>query len=257
MKPLGKHQRYITTLVLTGFVLVGCATQPAFRAPSQYQTRVGGVKTVALMPPHVTVYQLTAGGVTEKMDEWSATAREHLTQALQTHITSAPGIRLTSLPTVTTAALPSQPATWTELDATQALYRVVSTSIAWHAYTGTPNTFPHKVSNFDYTLGPQVSMFAQQAQAEALLFVDAIDHVHTAGRQALTALGVIVGLAVGAYVGPQGGGTAVRVALVDGRSGDILWFNTYSAGSGYDLRTAESCTNIVQAALKGFPLKRE
>jgi hypothetical protein len=191
------------------------------------------------------------------MDEWSATARAHLTHALQTHITSAPGVRLTSLPTVTTPSAPSQPATWTVLDETQALYRAVGTSIAWHAYTGTPNTFPHKVSDFDYTLGPQVSVFAEQAQAEALLFVDAIDHVHTAGRQALTALGVIVGLAAGVYVVPQGGGTVIRVALVDGRSGDILWFNTYSAGSGYDLRTAESCTNIVQAALKGFPLKQE
>ena len=71
-------------MLLIGILVIGCAT-PAFRAPPQFQDRVGRLNTVAMIPPNVKVYSLSAGGVKEEIDEWSATVRENVIQAFETH----------------------------------------------------------------------------------------------------------------------------------------------------------------------------
>lgn len=95
--------------------------------------------------------------------------------------------------------------------------------------------------------------------ADALLFLDAQDHVWTAGRQALQALGIILGIGAGVATGivaiPQmSGGTAVRAALVDSGTGDILWINAVGSGAGKDLRDPGSAREMVSELFKDFPM---
>jgi hypothetical protein len=53
---------------------------------------------------------------------------------------------------------------------------------------------------------------------------------------------------------PQlGGGTNLRAALVDSRTGDIFWINTVGAGAGTDLRDAASAKSMVSELFKDFP----
>ena len=238
-------------LLLVGFLVIGCAT-PAFRAPPQFQTRVGRLNTVAMIPPTVKVYSLSAGAVKEEIDEWSSTARENMRHAVEALLTTHADFVVTPFkPAATLPPLSAVPP-WSDLDDTKALYKVVSASIFLHTYRQ-DQTFPQKVEAFDYTLGPQVRALADQAQADALLFVDAIDHISTGGRQALMALGILAGLATGVFVTPGGGGTVISVALVEGQSGDILWYNILGAGGAYDLRNPQSCAQLVQALLRDFP----
>ena len=69
----------------------------------------------------------------------------------------------------------------------------------------------------------------------------------------LIALGILAGVATGVFVALGGGGTIVSVALVDGQSGDILWYNIQGSGAAYDLRDPQSCAQLVQLLLKEFP----
>ena len=65
-----KQRAVPLTLVLALGLLAGCAIAP-YRAHPQFEERSRTIKTVALLPPDVKVYRLTAGGVRELMDEWS------------------------------------------------------------------------------------------------------------------------------------------------------------------------------------------
>jgi hypothetical protein len=190
--------------------------------------------------------------VTEEIKEWSTAACQNLTQALQTDLATRALFAVHLWQPETTPPADRPATTETDLDDIQALYRAVSASIVQHTYVP-DHTFQHKVEAFDYTLGPQVQTLAAQAQAEALIFVEAVDYVATAGRQALTALGILAGVATGVFVVPSGGGTEIRMALVEGRTGDLLWYKRHGVGSGYDLRDAESCHQLVQVLLQDFP----
>ena len=143
--------------------------------------------------------------------------------------------------------------------------------ILLHTY---PNTnvrghfFEEKVQNFDYSLGTEVGGLVKGA--DALLFLDAQDHVWTAGRQALQALGVILSVGAGIATGVRNpalaaritaliipvpvmsGGTVVRAALVDSRTGDILWINAMGSGAGTDLRDPASARAMVSELFKDF-----
>ena len=63
-------------------LLAGCAPATYLTHP-QFEERARLIKTVALMPPDMKLYRLTAGGVTELMDEWSEQGRRNAGSALQ------------------------------------------------------------------------------------------------------------------------------------------------------------------------------
>jgi hypothetical protein len=146
------------------------------------------------------------------------------------------------------------------LEETRALYSAVSAMVMLHTYPNPnfPNhLFEEKQKNFDYSLGIEVSDLSREA--EALLFLDAEDHIWTGGRKALQALGVILGLGAGVATGvvviPRlGGGTGLRAALIDSHTGDILWINAVSAGAGTDLRDTASAKEMVSQLFKDFPV---
>ena len=49
------------------------------------------------------------------------------------------------------------------------------------------------------------------------------------------------------------GGTVVRAALIDSRTGDILWINVVGSGAGKDLREPASAREMVGQLFKDFP----
>jgi hypothetical protein len=252
MLPRAGPTLFFPFMLLIGFVAMGCVAPP-FRAPPQFQARVERLTAVAVIPPDVKMYSLTAGGVREEMDEWSGLARENLIRAFASYLPRNAELTFTLLKA--DGGLPplrAQP-TWTELDDTKALYKAVSTSILLHTYDQTGHLFPQKLRSFDYSLGPQVRGLADQANADALLFIEAMDHVSTGGRKALMVAGILMGAATGVYVGPSAGATTLSAALVDGQTGDILWYNVVASGGGHDLRNPASCAALVQQLLKDLP----
>ena len=68
-------------------LLSGCATTP-YRANPQFEDRLRTGLTVALVPPDVKVYQITAGEVREQVDEWSETVRKNVLAAINERLTN-------------------------------------------------------------------------------------------------------------------------------------------------------------------------
>ena len=260
---MSKHKNLgLLALAVLAYLLSGCAV--SYRANSRFQEQAQQIRTVAILPLEVKVYQIDAGGVREEIAEWSAQARNNVVTALENELHAKMEI---VVKVVNEESLAEEK---TRLEETRALYDAVSAMILLHTYPDSNfrgHFFQEKLKNFDYSLGTEVGGLVKGA--DALLFLDAQDHVWTAGRQALQALGVILavgaGVATGVATGAGGlmsliipvpvmsGGTVVRTALVDSRTGDILWINVVGSGAGKDLREPASAREMVGQLFKDFP----
>jgi hypothetical protein len=224
-------------MVLAAALLVtACATTPHRVAP-QFETRLSAIRTVALLPPSVKVYELSAGGTREQMDEWSETARHNVVAAISKQLTARGPL----------AIKPFEPEPGSPLEEefrdVRALYEAVSASVITHTYV--PETsFPTKQERFEYSLGP-LPEFAEAAKTDALLFVYAEDHISSGGRVALNVFTMLIGMAGGVLIIPPGGATRITAALVDAKSGDVLWFNARASQGGHDLRNPASAASLV------------
>lgn len=233
----------LLTLAL-GLLLSGCAKN--FRTIPDLTDRARQIKIIALARPDVKIYEVSAGGLHDLRDEWSEKGRENVAKALLAHFSgSSVEIRL----------LEPDGDTEQELKEVQALFEAVSTSIILHTYSAQndANIFPHKVKNFDYSVG-SLETLLRKSGADALLLLSGVDEVATGGKKALNVLGAVTGVAVGALTGvaimPRMEGTVLRVALAD-RNGAILWYSIYRAGS--DLQDPNSSSDFVNDALTDFP----
>src|SRR5215467_12055612 len=254
----GSRMSKYKNLVLLGglvFLLSGCAPAVSYRANPRFQEQARQMHTIAILPSKVRVYQIDAGGAREEIAEWSAQAQSNVIFALENELRTK---MKAAVKVVSEESLVEEKPRFQE---TRALYDAVSTMISLHTYPNPNNPslfFEEKQKNFDYSLGSEVGSLANGA--EALLFFNAEDHVWTGGRQALQALGVILGVGVtvmsppGPVIPRMSGGTAVKAALIDSATGDILWINAVGAGAGKDLRDSASASAMVSELFKDFPL---
>jgi len=227
-------------------LLVGCAITQPYRAHPEFEERARQIKTVALIPPDVKVYELSAGGVRQEMDQWSETPRGNVVAAVRKHLEAERGLALKEFDPA------RSPAAQQEFQETRPLFDAVGLSAMLHTYgEQTQTNFETKLQRFEYSLGPLPAL-TEAAGADAFLFVRAVDHVATGGRVALTVLGVLVGAATGVFIVPRPGGTLIVTALVDPSSGDILWFSRRGAGAGYDLRDPASAEGLVADVFEEF-----
>jgi hypothetical protein len=252
---MSKHKNVeLLALAAWAYLLSGCVPAAvSYRANPRLQQQSQQIHTVSLLPPKVKVYQIDAGGVREEITEWSIQAQTNVVSALDNQLRTN---MKTEVKIVSEESLIEEKE---RAEDTRALYGAVSAMILLHTYPN-PNSpghfFEEKLNNFDYSLGTEVGGLAKGA--EALLFLDAQDHVWTAGRQALQALGVILGVGAGVATGVviipvMSGGTNVKAALVDGRTGDVLWINAVGSGAGKDLRDWASASEMVGQLFKDFP----
>ena len=108
-----------------------------------------------------------------------------------------------------------------------------------------------KIKNFDYTLGNEVAQIGKTD--DILLFINGIDRVQTQGKVAVEAVKAVVGALFGVAAGNFGGETFTTVSLVDGKTGNILWYNYYFSKGTDDLRESVGTDNVVQGLLSELP----
>ncbi len=225
-------------------LLAGCAT-PHYRTHPQFEERLQAGMTIAVMPPDVKVYEVSAGEVPELMDEWTDAARKNVVYAVRTQLPSKGAFTLREFdPTESDAAKE-------EFEDTAALFRAVAMSAALHTYPETGALFETKSKQFDYTLGP-LPMIRQASGADVVLFIEGIDQISSGGRVARDVALLLVGAAFGVVIIPQGGLTAISAAVVDAQTGDVLWFNQHAARGKYDLRKLDSAESCVGDAFNYF-----
>jgi hypothetical protein len=105
---------------------------------------------------------------------------------------------------------------------------------------------PSKNKQFDWSLGPEIRQIGEDKDADYALFVFYRDEQASGGR---IALAVIVA-AAGGYA--SAGAEYGFASLVDLKSGDIVWFNVVSAGSG-EMRDAVGAETAVRALFRDIP----
>jgi hypothetical protein len=245
-----KANTKVASVLFACLLFSACATTapPAYRANPQLNEKLKTAKTIMVIPLGVDVYEISAGGIAEKMDEWTFKAKRNVMTAIQDELQTKP---LTFVKPFEETLLSDDQKS--NLEETSALFDAVSYSVIIHTYGPPEQRFAEKVKNFDYSLGPEVKEIA--GNTDTLLFVKCSDQISTGSRKALQAGSMILGALVGIQVAPAFGVTTIYIALVDAESGSILWYNFHGSRGVHDLRDPVDASTLIKGLLKDFPMK--
>lgn len=233
----------ITALLL--FLPAPLLASELVRAHPDLAAKLPGITTVVLLPPRISMYEIGAGGTVEAMEDWGTAAQANVSHAFLTSPRSVATFRMTELDEQTLS-----PTVRDSYDETRLLYDVVGDSIKLHtSFESGPALFPEKVLTFVYSLGSEVQQLAPDA--DAFLLIEGFDQRSSVGRKVLQGATTLIAVVLGAIVIPRGGNDLMTVALVEAKTGTILWF--YRTTAGYDLRDASSAAQFAEDALKALP----
>lgn len=226
------HGLWLAALVVVA-LLSGCATSQNVRQVDRLDS-IGENARILLMPPDIRYYLITAGGMPEPHAEWTRAARDNFAAALRDHAARS-GTALVMLDD--TDMTPAQVRY-------SKLHEVVGYSVLIHHFGY--RKLPTKQESFDWSLGPGVAAIAEDHGADYGLFVFYRDEQASGGRVAFAVLAAVAGAAVST------GGEYGFASLVDLRTGDVVWFNVVTAGSG-ELRDPAGAGAAVETLFRDMP----
>jgi hypothetical protein len=228
----------IPALMLFLGLIAGCATTQSAQQIDQLES-VKENPRVMLMPPDIRYYLLTAGGISEPHAEWTEAAQTNFTAAIEDFAVSI-GTDLTIVDRDNLGETHIQ---------YEKLHSVVGLTILNHQFGMFKLPSKGNGQIFDWSLGPEVSMLADEHDADYGLFVYYRDYQASGGRMAFAILAAAAG--VGVATGSEHG----FASLVDLRTGDIVWFNVVNVGSG-ELRDEASAAVTVNELFSNIPTSR-
>jgi len=235
----GFSPRLIVLAAIVGLLfLSGCVSTTSNVQQIDKLESVRENPRIVLMPPDIRYYLLTAGGVPEPHAEWTAAAQENFAAAVKEYAESI-GSDLKILDEDNLSPLEIQ---------YEELHSAVGMTII-SSYFGF-NKLPAKKNAFDWSLGPEIKSIGEEHDADYALFVYYRDRQASGGRVAFAILAAAVGGQTD--TGSEGG----FASLVDLRTGDIVWFNMVTAGSG-ELRDKEGAAAAVATLFKDIPANRQ
>lgn len=223
----------ILLLPMVALALSACATTTKVKQIDRLDTVDDDVKIV-LMPPDIRYYLVTAGGTPQPHAEWTLAARENFATAIGEFAESI-GTDIKILDDSNLSPV--------EIEYEQLHSAVGSTIIASHFGVA---KLPAKQGRFDWSLGPGVSRIGEDHDADYGLFVYYRDNQASGGQVAFAILAAAAGAATD--MGSEYG----FASLVDLRTGEIVWFNIVTAGSG-ELRDEEGAAKAVATLFKDIP----
>jgi len=265
-----RHHARLWVLVLVVSLLAACATP--YHLHNRFEERSRGIKTVAFLPPDVTVSRLSLGGATEPVAKWSEVAHRNLTATIPTRFGGDGGIVLMPVD------LDRSPEARQEYEDARRSFEAIAKGmlslkdrvpvkeqeqlqddgimgVVLVPEDQQQTLHETKDRPSDYSLGPLPSL-GKATGADALLFVWTTDHVSTAGRHAVlgvflpivTSPFLLVGLPLWVPPWASRGPTALAMAIVDPQTGDLLWSDARMK-RGYDLRKTESAEALIAEVL--------
>lgn len=193
---------------------------------------------VLVFRPELKVGEQTTAGIFQNNAAWHAAALRELNAALITAgIKRGLDLELHDEKGGNSASLAEH----------RALFRIIVGTIIRHKLFG-KDPLPSKQNRFDWSLGSGVAQIDPAARADYGLFLLSHDVFESAGRRTARLVASLMGNdgAAGAHFG--------YAALVDMKSGDIVWLGVDLKASG-DVRTAEGAAQRVEQLLKGFPVR--
>lgn len=222
----------------------GCAT---YKMHPEFKERQKSLRTVAALPPDVEVYRLTFGGKKEPMYELYPQVSKGTMEALEGVFTEK-GYQIRPLD-LSEAALEAHPELRTTLYTIHEVYQKTLTDIQ-----------KRRQKEFLYSLGAQVNPLADRADADALLLVKWEAYKKTGGEIAKDMIRtvLIAAATLGNVVAimPPSYATA-HFALVDGNTGEILWYHNNLANMAVDVERYDQLTLAISGMIRPFPISKE
>ncbi|MBE2213081.1 MAG: hypothetical protein IAE82_04350 [Opitutaceae bacterium] len=238
-----------TALLAAALTLSGCAATGRVatnRMHSSALSQMNSVQTTAVVPPEITLHQLSAGGVREQRDDWTEAARANARATLEQ-------MRPERMVYLRDVALPPEIAA--ELEEVKALYRTIDANITLF---GNPMVgLPTALGRFDYSVG-SVDKICEAVDADALLLIYGEDDYFTGSRKFMTGLGVVASIAATAVTGtgvmvtPSSGTEHLSAALI-ARDGTLIWYEVLGPGRLGDLREPEGLRTTIENLLSSMP----
>jgi len=197
-------------------------------------------KKVVVLPVNVEVVEVTAGGVEEKVPDWSKEASQSVFMAVSAAL-SKQGLKEIPAPQFSGA-------TTANVDEHVALYKLVVNTA-----TRLNMNWRHKIKHFDYSVGPGLREVADRAGADVAIMVYGRDYASTAGRKAMAVAGNIP--IVNIFTGPPPvlGHSFIHIGVVDLKNGDLLWMNSDYRERHANLRDPGDAAKMVNNIFKWYP----
>jgi len=199
-------------------------------------------RRILVFRPRIRVGEQSTGGMFEPRADWTELARTNLDNALDQR------------QALYGNALVDAPEAFGE-DARRvneylSLFGAVANSIITYQFFPGNRLETKKADNrserFEWSLGPGVAQLPGADQADYGLFIFTEDQYGSTGRKALQIFGALAGVSV------QSGVHAGYAALVDLRTGNVLWINAdYQMGG--DVREADGAVRRMEQLFEEFP----
>lgn len=220
-------KKLIPILIVSVLTAGGCSVK-SMRQTGQYPVYIREAKTIAVMPPDLYIYQITAGKMVELMDSWTDEAKEMTALALKENLDDRYGYDIKFIDEDWLKE--NHKALWKDYSA---LYSTAVKSLMLHAMDTGPHRFPTKKDRFDYTLGSGVSELAKAVEADSLLFIHGEEYYSTKGK-------MVSEFFAFASAAALSGGTVILLptvepdkfyfSVVNGKTGQIEWTKALSGG---------------------------
>lgn len=224
-------------LLVLALAAGACTTLPNYAR--QDAQRLERLRRIVVVPPQVQMYEVSAGGVPERVKPWSDAAAA----AVRTSIGAAlarDGLELIDMPRLDAAAQE-------RLDRHLAMFRRVGDAIAF-VQDSHDAVWEARRASLDFSIGDGLAGLGRMLDADGFLFVDGVDFISTPGRRVVFALTT---LAFGLPVVPLG--TAyLQAGIVEAASGDVLWFGRDYRFAAGDLREAETAQRLAAQVFAGY-----
>lgn len=223
------------------FIVVFVCAAPAcaqYRHVSLQNNTQALPNKILVLPADVLVREMSAGGMLEKVPEWTQQSSENLTNAMIELGKSSGKFSIVELPPLTgeeREQLEQAIATFMTVGAT-AHNMLLMGGDAW----------AHKKREFDYTLGPILSFLKQKTGADAAMMLAGDDIVSSGGRKAA----VIFAAALG--VGLSTGRSLALTSVVDLATGNFLWMH-YDQSMSKDLKDYASAQEMAAQIMARYP----
>jgi len=230
-------------MLLLALLLSACQTIPQYRLNHRVladEALVTAPGRILLLPLNVEVKEMSAGGLSDVVPEWTAEAkriiRNHLLDKSGTLI---PEHRITELP-------PLDDAERDRLAEHTALAKLVwGDAFVLTRFGG--SAWEHKAKKFDYSIGSGLTAFGDRTGTDKALLIIAEDLHTTSGRKAMWFMMAALGVAI-----PLGHSVVVA-NLIDLNTGDVLWMNTWVSVGETSLRSTEDVATAFSELFKSYP----
>lgn len=224
--------------LFTLFILSGCEIID-YRSHPELQSRHNDASVVGTAPADIKISQISTGGVSEQVDEYSDEANRLFAVKL------SPAEGQSGFTTIEISEETEE-----EFTEVTSLAKTVMQQILAYSYHGLYPGFKHKTENFRYSIG-DISSILTPSGSDQMLFVFGYDSFTTSGRKLINGLATVLSAAASggntAYVAQEGIGT-VYAMLVDS-DGEVLWI-TQHMDPGLDLRKEKGVDAAIKAILE-------